>query len=775
MRNRFTRWLDVLTVVALLVAGTTASAGTVAWPTIKNPVDADVEARIAAILAKMTLAEKIGQMTMGEIQVVSPADVRVHKLGAVLNGGGSWPGADRHVPIADWVALADSYHAASIDTRDGGVGIPVMWGTDAVHGHNNVIGATIFPHNIGLGAADNPALVRRIGAATAREVAVTGIDWVFGPAVAVVRNDRWGRSYEGYAEDPATVSAYADAIVNGLQGQAGTDALFGADRVLVTAKHFIADGGTQHGEDQGDYRGDEQTLLDIHAQGYLAALAAGTQTIMATFNRWNGTRVHGSDYLLTDVLKGKLGFDGFVLGDWNGHGQVPGCRYSQCAQAILAGVDMLMVPYEWQDFIANTTRQVEDGVIPLARIDDAVTRILRVKARAGILDGVRPSQRPLANATDIIASSAHRALARQAVRESLVLLKNHGRLLPLAPGQHVLVAGPGADNIAMQCGGWTVSWQGADHPNDDYPQATSILDGIRATVAAAGGTVSHSPTGEFDADARPDVAIVVYGEQPYAEYLGDLHSLDYQAGNKTDLALLRKLRRQDIPVVSVFLSGRPLWVNAELNASNAFVAAWLPGSEGGGIADVLFRDADGTVRHDFSGRLSFSWPRRADQDVLNIGDTDYDPLFAHGYGLSYADTDTLSGTLDETGGIMPPEIRMLPGAIEAEVYARMHGMETDADTHVSVSDPGDWLEFDVDLGATGIYRLQYHVASTHGSRGFEILLDGVKVFQEAIPATGDEWSTGSVKSQVNLPAGKHTLRINAIGGGWQLDWLRLDL
>lgn len=756
---------------------TASSAETVDWPHIVSAANLNIDARVARLLARMSLAEKVGQMVMGEISSVSPADVRDYHLGAVLNGGGSWPGGNKLSTIADWVALADRYYLASTDTRGDRAGIPVMWGTDAVHGHNNVVGATLFPHNIGLGMTGNPELVRRIGAATALQVAATGIDWVFGPAVAVVRNDRWGRTYEGYAEDPEIVRAYAGEMVAGLQGEAGTDNLFGPEHVLATAKHFIADGGTLNGEDQGNFIGTERQLRDIHAQGYLAALDAGVQTVMATFNSWNGIRVHGSEYLLTDVLKHKLGFDGFVLGDWNGHGQVPGCRYSQCAQAILAGIDMLMVPYEWKAFIVNTIRQVETGVIPLARIDDAVTRILRVKARTGILDKPQPSRRRHAGDASLPASTAQRALARQAVRESLVLLKNRQQLLPLDPSLHILVAGRGADDIAMQCGGWTVSWQGAGNTNADFPRATSILAGIRRTVTAAGGRISHAADGSFDASSPPDVAIVVYGESPYAEYLGDLQTLDYQSTDNTDLELLKHLRKQGIPVVSVFLSGRPLWVNPELNASNAFVAAWLPGSEGGGIADVLFRSARGDIQYDFTGRLSYSWPRRADQDALNRYDESYDPLFAYGYGLTYSDIDTPGSKLDETGALPAAEYIMLPGAIEAENYTDMYGLEIVAGDRINGANPGDWLEYSVDIGATGIYRLQYRVASATGSRGFEVLLNGVKIDQQDIAATGngDAWTTNTAKTSVNLPAGRQTLRINSIGSGWQLDWLRLDL
>jgi len=504
------------------------------WPQISSDVTDNVDGIVGLVLAEMTTAEKVGQMVQAEISHISPAQVGEFNLGSVLNGGGTWP-SGKNSSIASWVALADSFYDASTDVSDGGVGIPVIWGTDAVHGHNNVIGATIFPHNIGLGAMNNAPLMRQIGEATALEVAVTGIDWVFAPTLAVVRNDRWGRTYESYSEDPEIVKAYAGEVVIGLQGD-DTDR-FGAAHVIATAKHFIGDGGTQNGIDQGNTVVSEIELRDIHAQGYLSALAAGAQTVMASYNSWNGSKLHGNEYLLTEVLKQTMGFDGFVIGDWNGHGQVPGCSDSQCAQAIIAGVDMMMVPADWQAFIQNTIAQVENGTIPMSRIDDAVTRILRVKMRAGFQDKIKPSSRTHANDSSLMGSTAHRDIARQAVRESLVLLKNSDNILPLAANSNVLVAGSGANNIGMQSGGWTLSWQGTGNSNDDFPGATSIYSGIQSAVNAAGGTTRLSTNGSFSNSNIPDVAIVVFGESPYAEGVGDLNNIEYQAGSKSDLAL----------------------------------------------------------------------------------------------------------------------------------------------------------------------------------------------------------------------------------------------
>ncbi|MDH3497201.1 MAG: glycoside hydrolase family 3 protein, partial [Gemmatimonadota bacterium] len=623
-------------------AGPGDTGESVNWPRVTSqvPVDAALEGRVDSILARLTLEQKVGQMVQAEIQHVTPAEVREYQLGSVLNGGGSFPPGAKRSRVADWLALADAFYDASMDTARGGVAIPITWGTDAVHGHNNVIGATLFPQNIALGATRNPDLIQRIGEITALEVLATGIDWTFAPTLAVVRDDRWGRTYEGYSEDPEIVRQYAGRMVTGLQGRAGSPEFLSASHVVATAKHFLGDGGTDRGDDQGDNLSTERQLLDIHAQGYLSALEAGAQTVMASFNSWRGEKVHGMPYLLTTVLKERLGFDGFLVGDWNAHGQVPGCSNESCPQAINAGVDMIMVPEDWRALFTNTVAQVRAGEIPQSRIDDAVRRILRVKLRAGLFAKGRPSSRPHAGDTSLIGAASHRAVARQAVRESMVLLKNRGGLLPLRRDQHVLVAGDGADNLSKQSGGWSITWQGTENTNAEFPGATSIWAGIREAVTAGGGRATLSADGSFR--QRPDVAIVVFGEDPYAEMEGDLDSLSHSAKYPEGLALLRRLKAQAIPVVAVFLSGRPLWVNPELNASTAFVAAWLPGSEGGGVADVLFRNADGGVNADFRGTLSYSWPAAPSQTPLNRGDADYRPLFPYGFGLTYTTADTLS-------------------------------------------------------------------------------------------------------------------------------------
>ena len=618
------------------------------WPELDVEVkqSQEVETRVADILKGMTLEQKIAQMIQPEIRDITVEDMRKYGFGSYLNGGGAFPNDNKHATPQDWINLAESLYQASIDDSLDGSNIPTMWGTDAVHGHNNVIGATLFPHNIGLGAANNPELIEEIAKATATEVMVTGIDWVFAPTVATVRDDRWGRTYESYSEDPDIVYEYSKAIVRGLQGRPSEDFL-GDSRVISTIKHFIGDGGTVKGDDQGDNIANESDLFKLHAQGYVGGLTAGAQSVMASFNSWHGKKIHGDKYLLTDVLKDRMGFDGFVVGDWNGHGQVAGCSNSDCAQAVNAGLDIYMVPTDaWKPLYENLLAQVNSGEIAMSRIDDAVTRILRVKIRAGLFEKPSPAKRILSGKTELIGQQSHRDIAKQAVRESLVLLKNKQNILPLSSGMNVLVAGDAANNIGKQSGGWTITWQGTNNTNEDFPGGSSIYDGIKQHVEAGKGSVTLSEDASFT--TKPDVAIVVFGEEPYAEGHGDREHVDYQRGVKSDLALLKKLKSQGIPVVSVFISGRPLWVNAELNASDAFVAAWLPGSEGSAVADVLFKDASGNVQYDFTGRLSFSWPASPSQATVNVHDEDYEPLLPYGFGLSYGDENTLADDLSET-------------------------------------------------------------------------------------------------------------------------------
>lgn len=629
-----------------------ATAGTVSdpWPQVTWPLAADpaLEKRITDLMAAMTVEEKVGQLVQGDIASLTPDDVRRYRLGSILAGGNSDPGGRYDASPAEWLALADAFYDASMDTSKGGKAIPLLFGIDAVHGQSNIIGATLFPHNIGLGATRNPELLRQIGGITALETRVTGMEWTFAPTVAVPQDDRWGRSYEGYSESPEVVASYAGAMVEGLQGRVGTPEFLDGRHVIASVKHFLGDGGTTDGKDQGDTRISEPDLVRIHAAGYPPAIAAGAQTAMASFNSVNGEKMHGHRHYLTDVLKGRMNFGGFVVGDWNGHGQVKGCTTTDCPATINAGLDMAMASDSWKGFYETTLAAVKDGRITPQRLDDAVRRILRVKFRLGLFEAGRPSTRAVGGQFALIGAPAHRAVARQAVRESLVLLKNQNGVLPLSPKQRILVAGDGANDVGKQAGGWTLNWQGTGTTRKDFPNADSIYEGIAHQARAAGGEAVLAVDGRYA--VKPDVAVVVFGEDPYAEFQGDRPTLAYKPGNETDLALLKRLKADGIPVVAVFLSGRPLWVNREINAADAFVAAWLPGSEGAGIADVLLRGSDGGVQHDFKGKLSFSWPRTATQYANNVGQKDYDPLFAFGFGLTYADNGDLAA-LPEASGV----------------------------------------------------------------------------------------------------------------------------
>nr|WP_246505168.1 glycoside hydrolase family 3 N-terminal domain-containing protein [Coralloluteibacterium stylophorae] len=615
------------------------------WPRIQSAVatDADIEKEVARILAGMTLEQKVGQMTQPEIKSITPEEVRRHHIGSVLNGGGSWPGMEKRASVQDWVELADAYYEASMST-DAKTPVPIIWGTDAMHGHSNVFGATLFPHNIGLGAAHDPALIREIARATAHATRATGITWVFAPTVAVAQDPRWGRTYESYSASGELVHDYAVAAVQGLQDTLGSEG-----SVVATAKHFIGDGATDQGRDQGNALVSKAEMINVHGQGYFGALEAGAQTVMASFSSWHDEeggvdygKMHGAGPLLTGALKEKMGFDGFVVSDWNGIGQLPGCTDSSCAQAINAGIDMVMVPDAWKAFIDNTVRQVRSGEIPEARIDDAVSRILRVKLRAGLFEH-KPSDSRYAGDEEAL---RHPELARRAVRESLVLMKNADAALPLKAGQRVLVVGKSADSLSNMAGGWSLTWQGTDNTNDDYPHGTSLLDALRKRLGP--DHVVFSETGK-DVEAREfDAVVAVIGETPYAEGIGDIMSSDtltHSQRHPEDLAVLEAAAATGKPVVTVFLSGRPLYTNDLINLSDAFVAAWLPGTEGEGVTDVLFASAGGALDAsgrvaapmaagdaslDFRGRLTFPWP----------GTPCWKPgeqaQFAPGYGLSYA-------------------------------------------------------------------------------------------------------------------------------------------
>ena len=584
----------------------------------------DNEDLIEQLIDGMTIEEKVGQVIQGDLDFISPQDVKKFKIGSVLNGGNTAPNGDKYSSVDDWKSLSKEFYDASPTYK--GIKVPVLWGTDAVHGHNNVIGATLFPHNIGLGASGNADLMRSIGKAIALEVLSTGVAWTFAPTVAVPQDDRWGRTYEGFSEDPLLVSKLGKAFVLGLQGEG--DTLLDNNHVIATAKHFMGDGGTFEGIDQGNTRISEIGLRDLHGYPYFDALDACAQTVMASFNSWNGKKLHGYKELLTDILKKDMQFDGFVVGDWNGHGQVEGCSNTKCAQSFNAGVDMFMVPENWKDLLRNTIRQVKSGEISETRLDDAVRNILKVKSRLGLFNGRVPHEFK----ENYLGDPKHMALARQAVRESLVLLKNNNQLLPLDPSQHIGIIGDAAKKISSQTGGWTITWQGRENLNSDFINVNSIYEALEKAVISSGGTIEFSNNGKFSKD--PDVVIGVFGEEPYAEMLGDLKDVSFAPTDPKFLPLLEAMNAQNIPTVSIFLSGRPLVVNSQLNASDAFIAAWLPGSAVEGIADVIFTK-DNKINFDFLGKLSYSWPKNKDQAVLNHTDSVYDPLFPFGYGLTY--------------------------------------------------------------------------------------------------------------------------------------------
>ena len=579
-----------------------------------------------ALLARMTLHEKIGQMTQAEQDKLELDDIETYALGSVLSGGNSDPSTNS---FSDWRDMYDRHQSRALKTR---LGIPILYGVDALHGHNNVVGAVVFPHNIGLGATRDPALVEEIARVTAVEVRATGIQWVFAPCVAVPRDKRWGRTYEGYSEDPEVVARLGAAAVRGLQGEDPRD----PRRVAACAKHFLADGGSTWGTgvrnketgvryplDRGDARISEAELRRIHLPGYLTAIEAGVLTIMPSDSEWNGEKVGASRRLLTELLKGELGFEGFLISDYNAIEELPGTYADQIRASVNAGMDMFMVPGRHREFAATLKKLVEAGDVKPARIDDAVRRILRVKLAMGLLDGTRSRLAdPKLEAS--FGSKEHRALARRAVRESLVLLRNGPRGLPLARDLRRLhVAGRAADDLGRQCGGWTISWQGQ---TGRVTEGTTILEAVRKAVSPRTEvTFSADASGAADADA----VVVVVGETPYAEFHGDREDLSLEREDRETLARASSSGR---PLVLVVLSGRPLLLDETASRADAVVAAWLPGTEGEGVTDVLFGDFAPT------GKLPMSWPRTPAQLTVNVGDTAYDPLFAYGHGLTYEET-----------------------------------------------------------------------------------------------------------------------------------------
>ncbi len=577
--------------------------------------------QVKKLLSQMTMDEKIGQMTQADQEHIKDLnDIEKFFLGSVLSGGNSDPKDGNSLKA--WTDLYDQCQQHALKTR---LGIPILYGVDAVHGHNNVLGAVIFPHNIGMGCTRNPALVEKVARITAEEVRATGINWTFAPCVTVPQDERWGRTYEGFSEDQNLVKILGAAAIRGLQGSKLNDPL----SILACAKHYVGDGGTkadfQRGPeirlDQGDTQVDEETLRRIHLAPYIAAVKAGVGTIMPSYSSWNGVKCSEHKYLLTDVLKNELGFEGFLISDYRAINQLDRDYKTAISKSINAGMDMGMVPGEYKEFTIYLKELVEDGTVPMSRIDDAVTRILRVKFAMGLMD---KDKYYLAdrNLHKTFGSPKHRQVARQAVRQSLVLLKNERKTLPISKKiSRIHVAGKNADDLGSQCGGWTIRWQGGS--GNITPGGTTILTAIKNTVSR-NTKVTFSPDGTGVSGA--DIGIVVIGERPYVEGNGDSNDLSL---DNEDIEAFGNMKKAGIPVVVVLISGRPMIISDVLDRAGAFVAAWLPGTEGQGVADVLFGDYKPT------GKLSFTWPCSMSQIPINIADDNCKPLFKYGFGLTY--------------------------------------------------------------------------------------------------------------------------------------------
>ncbi|WOH37053.1 glycoside hydrolase family 3 protein [Thalassotalea fonticola] len=599
-----------------------------------------IKEKVEKLISSMNIEQKIGQMVQVERLTCSPADVKKYHIGSVLSGAGSLP--EDNSPI-DWLNMVDDYWCASISADKDHLAIPIIYGADAIHGHNNVKGATIFPHNIGLGAMNDAELIERVASVTAKEVLASGIDWVFAPNLAVAQNHHWGRTYESFAETPKITTQYAPRIIKGMQNNVAEHS------IIACLKHWVGDGGTAHGVDQGDTVASWSELAKTHIPPFQSALDAGALTVMASFSSWNGDKCHGHKYLLTDVLKNKMQFSGFVLSDMDAIDYLSSDFYQSIGISVNAGIDMFMLPQNWREFIEHLISHIELGTVTIERVNDAVRRILSVKIHCGLFDMPRPKHRTWANHDDF-GSLAHREVAREAVRKSLVLLKNQNGILPLDKKQKILVTGKNANNLGHQCGGFTIDWQGVTG-NEFIEGGTSIWQGVEKVAPNA--TLLSDVSADTVNSAEFDAAIVVIGECSYAEGMGDIRngndiivqtgslingeiniikpygdSLELANLHPEDYQTIKTLNAKNIPIITVLISGRPLVVNKELAASNAFVSAWLPGSEGQGISDVLFGD------YNFQGKLSFSWPKKA-HSTSSIGDSPYCPLFSYGFGLSY--------------------------------------------------------------------------------------------------------------------------------------------
>ena len=595
----------------------------------------NIDHKVDSLVAIMTLEEKIGQMTQVEMRFIEPQDIKDLHIGSLLSGGGGTPNLSTISKKMDnplennpesWVKMYNAYQDYALDTR---LGIPLIYGIDAVHGHNNVFGATIFPHNIGLGCTFDTSLVEKVSYATSVEVLATGLNWTFSPCIAIPLDERWGRHYEGYSESSELVAKLGYSSIVGYQKAISND----KPRIAACAKHFIGDGGTIWGTgrddkiDRGNTPISEQILNDFLLPPYEEAVKAGVKTIMASYNSINDQKCHGSSYLFNDLLKDRLGFEGFVISDWRGIDELQGNYKSDIITSINAGIDMVMVPGDqvwggepYTKFINLLKESITEGSIPMDRIDDAVKRILKVKFEIDLFKYPK-SDNKLINK---IGSKEHRLIAREAVRKSIVMLKNKNNILPLKKSyEHIHIAGSGANDIGIQCGGWTIEWQGNEGA---ITKGTTIFDGIAKNIFNRELNTKLTYSNDGSGAENADIAILVLSEKPYAEWHGDDPVLQL---SKKELETFKNIKKLNIPIITILISGRPLMTNKQINESDAFLAAWLPGSEGGdGIADILFGDYSPT------GKLAFSWPKDISQVPINNNDK-VDPLFPFGFGLTY--------------------------------------------------------------------------------------------------------------------------------------------
>ena len=585
-------------------------------------VEDEIAMKVEQLIKKMTLEEKVGQMTQVDHRYLEKkSDIKKYFLGSLLSGGGSVPDTNN---VRSWVRMYNEYQSFALETR---LKIPIVYGIDAVHGHNNVLNATIFPHNIGLGCSNDEDLVRRISAATAREVQATGLDWTFAPCVAVAQDERWGRTYESFSEDPDIVTRLGNASIQGYQGSS----LDQSNTILACAKHYVGDGNTiygtgMHGKiDRGDVLLDEKELRSKYIKPFKEAIDNNVGSIMVSYNSWQSEKLHGHKYLIDEVLKKEMKFKGFVVSDWAAIDEIDKDYKKSIIQAVNAGIDMVMVPGQfiesansYIDFIELLKESIQDGSIKMDRIDDAVSRILNIKYSMGLFE------KPLKkfNKVNDLGSDKNRAIARESVKKSVVLLKNNN-ILPIRKNtRNILVAGKHADNIGYQCGGWSIWWQGG---SGKITKGTSILDGIKSHT---GKNINLSYSKNGDVDKNTDLIIVAIGEKPYAEMNGDRESLEL---SEDDIELVNKLSKSGKPIVMILISGRPMILEPILDKCDAILAAWLPGSEGAGISDIMFGDYSPTAK------LSFTWPKNMKQIPINFGDTNYDPLYRFGHGLTFKD------------------------------------------------------------------------------------------------------------------------------------------